>query len=61
MMPQYNDKNYFPKESMEKEKANALKKARSIEKNKYDKSYPSDDDNIVFEDFAKLRLNEPDE
>ncbi|KAL1139093.1 hypothetical protein AAG570_009154 [Ranatra chinensis] len=48
--------------SIGKEKANALKKAKSIERTRYENScYADDDDNIVFEDFARLRLNEPDE
>lgn len=41
---------------------NALKKSKSIERSRYENScYADDDDNIVFEDFARLRLNEPDE
>ncbi|XP_014286787.1 arrestin homolog [Halyomorpha halys] len=48
--------------SMEKDKMNALKKSKSIERSRYENScYADDDDNIVFEDFARLRLNEPDE
>jgi arrestin-2 len=49
--------------SMEREKANALKKSKSIERTRYENSCyaDDDDDNIVFEDFARLRLNEPDE
>ncbi|GLH05143.1 Arrestin homolog, partial [Gryllus bimaculatus] len=45
----------------EREKANALKKMKSIERSRYESSrYATDDeDNIVFEDFARLRLNEP--
>ncbi|XP_020284868.1 arrestin homolog [Pseudomyrmex gracilis] len=44
----------------EKEKA-TLKKSKSTERAKYENScYANDDDdNIVFEDFARLRLNEP--
>lgn len=44
----------------EKEKA-TLKKNKSIERTRYENSCYSndDDDNIVFEDFARLRLNEP--
>lgn len=47
--------------SLDKEKANALKKMKSIERARYENScYANDDDdNIVFEDFARLRLNEP--
>ncbi|XP_018334681.1 arrestin homolog [Agrilus planipennis] len=46
--------------SVEKEKSNALKKMKSIERSRYENScYADDDDNIVFEDFARLRLNEP--
>ncbi|KAK9503173.1 hypothetical protein O3M35_011798 [Rhynocoris fuscipes] len=48
--------------SFEKEKANALKKSKSIERSRYENScYADDDDNIVFEDFARLRLNEGDD
>lgn len=45
---------------MEKEKT-ALKKNKSIDRVKYESSHYAndDDDNIVFEDFARLRLNEP--
>ncbi|PBC28583.1 arrestin homolog [Apis cerana] len=44
----------------EKEKT-TLKKNKSIERTRYENSCYSndDDDNIVFEDFARLRLNEP--
>ncbi|XP_066991220.1 arrestin homolog [Anabrus simplex] len=47
--------------SAEREKANALKKSKSIERTRYENSCyaADDDDNIVFEDFARLRLNEP--
>lgn len=46
--------------SAEREKANALRKMKSIERTKYENScYATDDeDNIVFEDFARLRMNE---
>lgn len=46
--------------SMEREKSNALKKMISIERAKYENSCYADDDdgNIVFEDFARLRMNE---
>ncbi|KAG8227712.1 hypothetical protein J437_LFUL007994 [Ladona fulva] len=42
--------------TMEKVKTNAEKKAKAIEKTPMGQD---DDDNIVFEDFARLRLNEP--
>ncbi|XP_076639649.1 arrestin 2 [Colletes latitarsis] len=44
----------------EKEKA-TLKKNKSVDRTRYENSCYSndDDDNIVFEDFARLRLNEP--
>ncbi|XP_071455690.1 arrestin homolog [Hetaerina americana] len=47
--------------SMEKQKLNAERKAKSIERSRYENSCYADDDedNIVFEDFARLRLNEP--
>lgn len=47
----------------EREKANAMKKTKSVERSRYENSHyaDDDDDNIVFEDFARLRLNEPDE
>lgn len=47
--------------SVEKEKTHALKKMKSIERARYENScYTNDDDdNIVFEDFARFRLNEP--
>ncbi|GLV39221.1 Arrestin 2 [Carabus blaptoides fortunei] len=46
--------------SMEREKSQALKKMKSIERAKYENSCYADDDegNIVFEDFARLRMNE---
>lgn len=46
---------------VEKEKKNELKKMKSIERSRYENScYANDDDdNIVFEDFARLRMNEP--
>lgn len=50
--------------SADQQKAQAMKKAKSIERSKYENSCyagDDDDDNIVFEDFARLRLNEPDE
>ncbi|XP_034235558.1 arrestin homolog [Thrips palmi] len=41
----------------------ALKKGKSQERSRYENSHYADDDedNIVFEDFARLRLNEPDD
>lgn len=46
--------------TIEREKA-ILKKSKSIERARYENSCyaTDDDDNIVFEDFARLRLNEP--
>lgn len=40
-----------------------MKKSKSQERSRYENSCYADDDedNIVFEDFARLRLNEPDE
>jgi len=48
--------------ALEKSKKEALKKMKSIERAKYEANcYTNDDDdNIVFEDFARLRLNEAD-
>lgn len=44
--------------SIEKERARALKKTRSIEKSRYENSYTNDDDdNIIFEDFARFRMS----
>jgi hypothetical protein len=45
---------------VEHEKAQALKKVRSIERSRYANSrYVSDEeDNIVFEDFTRSRLSE---
>jgi arrestin-2 len=46
--------------TIEREKAQELKKRRSIERSRCDSRYVSDEeDNIVFEDFARLRLSEP--
>ena len=48
--------------TVERERVNAMKKMKSIEKHRYEDShYADDDDNIVFEDFARMRMNEPDE
>jgi hypothetical protein len=46
---------------VEREKAQALKKSRSIERSHYENSRyaPDEEDNIVFEDFSRLRLAEP--
>lgn len=46
--------------SIEREKANALKKMKSIERAHYENNCygNDDDDNIVFEDFARIRLNQ---
>jgi hypothetical protein len=45
---------------VEREKAQAVKKSRSIERAQYESSRyaPDEEDNIVFEDFARLRLGE---
>jgi arrestin-2 len=47
--------------TVEREKAQAVKKMRSIERSHYENSsyVPDEEDNIVFEDFARLRLSEP--
>ncbi|CAO1308657.1 unnamed protein product [Diamesa hyperborea] len=46
--------------TVERERTNAMKKMKSIERHRYEDShYADDDDNIVFEDFARLRMNEP--
>lgn len=46
--------------SMDEKRAHALKKMKTIERARYEYShFANDDDNIVFEDFARLRLNEP--
>ena len=44
-------------------KSSAMKKSKSQERSRYENACYADDDedNIVFEDFARLRLNEPDE
>ncbi|XP_055909575.1 phosrestin-1 [Eupeodes corollae] len=47
--------------TVEKKRVNAMKKMKSIEQHRYDKGhYQDDDDNIVFEDFAKMRMNNAD-
>lgn len=44
--------------TMEKERAQAIKKMKSIDKSRYEQSFTNDDeDNIVFEDFARFRLS----
>lgn len=46
--------------TVERERVNAIKKMKSIERHRYENShYADDDDNIVFEDFARMRMNEP--
>lgn len=47
--------------TVERERVNAMKKMQSIDRHRYENShyYADDDDNIVFEDFARLRMNEP--
>lgn len=48
--------------TIERERVNAMKKMKSIERHRYENShYADDDDNIVFEDFARLRMNEPEQ
>lgn len=47
-----------PEATYEKEKPKTFKKMRSMEKGRYGNSYENDDDdNIVFEDFARFRLS----
>ncbi|XP_077286026.1 arrestin 2 [Arctopsyche grandis] len=47
--------------TIERQRVNAMKKMQSIERHRYENSLYTneDEDNIVFEDFARLRLNEP--
>ncbi|KAJ8886200.1 hypothetical protein PR048_012409 [Dryococelus australis] len=47
--------------TVERDRAQILKKTKSVERARYENSCyaTDDDDNIVFEDFARLRLNEP--
>lgn len=47
--------------TIERERVNAMKKMKSIERHRYENSHYDDEDdsNIVFEDFARLRMNEP--
>jgi len=53
---------FFPGSSDSDKAANA-KKNKGADRASYENSHfaADDDDNIVFEDFARLRLNEPDE
>lgn len=47
-----------PPGTIEKKRSNAMKKMKSIEQHRNVKGYyQDDDDNIVFEDFAKMRMN----
>lgn len=44
--------------AMDKERAQNLRKMKSIDKGRYEQSFANDDDdNIVFEDFARFRLS----
>lgn len=44
---------------MEEEKVKALKKSKSIERSQYENSrYVEGDEDIVFEDFARLRMGD---
>lgn len=53
-------KKYLILGTVERERVNAMKKMKSIERHRYENShYADDDDNIVFEDFARMRMNEP--
>nr|BBE28980.1 arrestin homolog [Stenopsyche marmorata] len=47
--------------TIERQRVNAMKKMQSIERHRYENSLYTneEEDNIVFEDFARLRLNEP--
>lgn len=47
--------------STERQRFNAMKKMQSIERHRYENSLYTneEEDNIVFEDFARLRMNEP--
>lgn len=47
--------------SVERQRFNAMKKMQSIERHRYENSLYTneEEDNIVFEDFARLRMNEP--
>lgn len=55
-------KNYFAiSGTIERQRFNAMKKMQSIERHRYENSLYTneEEDNIVFEDFARLRMNEP--
>lgn len=45
----------------ERQRFNAMKKMQSIERHRYENTLYAneEEDNIVFEDFARLRMNEP--
>nr|CAH7744751.1 unnamed protein product [Callosobruchus chinensis] len=44
--------------SVEKERAQAMKKMKSVDKSRYEQSFANDDeDNIVFEEFARFRMS----
>ncbi|XP_026328474.1 arrestin homolog [Hyposmocoma kahamanoa] len=47
--------------TVERQRFNAMKKMQSIERHRYENSLYTneEEDNIVFEDFARLRMNEP--
>lgn len=47
--------------TIERQRFNAMKKMQSIERHRYENSLYTneEEDNIVFEDFARLRMNEP--
>ncbi|XP_026486286.1 arrestin homolog [Nymphalis io] len=47
--------------TVERQRFNAMKKMQSIERHRYENSMYAneEEDNIVFEDFARLRMNEP--
>ncbi|KOB77303.1 Arrestin 2 [Operophtera brumata] len=47
--------------TIERQRFNAMKKMKSIERHRYENSLYTneEEDNIVFEDFARLRMNEP--
>ncbi|KAG6453492.1 hypothetical protein O3G_MSEX008184 [Manduca sexta] len=47
--------------TVERQRFNAMKKMQSIERHRYENTLYTneEEDNIVFEDFARLRMNEP--
>lgn len=51
----------FAAGTIERQRFNAMKKMQSIERHRYENSLYTneEEDNIVFEDFARLRMNEP--